>query len=76
MTGEKPLAATESLHILLWFGLAIEILAGIVQGLADGRTAPHVIALLMAGAGGLMVFIATVGWGVMLGVRAAKEAES
>lgn len=62
--------ARRTLNQALGTGIVLQLLAALVLGV---DTASAVVGLLLAAAGGLLTLLAVVGWGVVLGIRAARE---
>ncbi|RZI85702.1 MAG: hypothetical protein EOO67_15785 [Microbacterium sp.] len=82
----SPARARDALVQLFWGGVAVQIVAGIIVGAtwprtdvdtgeAIGSKGGVVAGYLVGSAGTLLVLVALIGWGVMLGVRAARADE-
>lgn len=72
--------STEALGTLLWIGIGLQVCGGFTLGVTAGMVAEDVtwigdvLGFLLVGIGSLMVVIGSVGWGVLLGLR-ARDAE-
>lgn len=63
-----------TLHLMFWPGLALALLGVLLAG-TDGADEdfPAALCAVLVGAGATLVAIAVIGFGVMLGLRAASE---
>lgn len=71
-SGETSPLAT--LHLMFWPGIVLAVIGLVLSG-TEGADAGFAFALcaVLIGAGVTLVSIATIGFGVMLGLRAASE---
>lgn len=70
--------STEQLVTLTWVGILAEAVGWTLWALGqrqsgDGATLLQAVGLLIVSIGSALVFVALVGWGVLIGIRAHKH---